>query len=267
MAHLAKALRSKTILRCTALLAATGWALGGAALAQDVQTGPIDDKATSILQEMSQYLSTQQTVSFRARTFFDLAQESGIKIKIAREVELMLKRPQQIYASTLDDSGISIWIWFDGSKITAWQRSANEFMTLEYTGTTDDMLDELIGKYDFNIPLADLLYSDLAKSFGEHIISSEYIGVRNVDGVPCHQISFESQGADWQIWIEADATPVPRRFVIDYVTEEGQPQFMAQLDAWSLGGELEDHHFTASMPEGVKRVEFGKATGDQPQQQ
>jgi hypothetical protein len=42
----------------------------------------------------------------------------------------------------------------------------------------------------------------------------------SVDGVPCHQLSFESPGADWQIWIEADSTPVPRRFVIDFVDED-----------------------------------------------
>ena len=39
-------------------------------------------------------------------------------------------------------------------------------------------------------------------------------------------------------------------------------QFMAQLDAWSLGGEFEDFHFTAVMPEGVKEVDFGMAAAD-----
>jgi hypothetical protein len=267
MFHHATAPRSKMIVRCTALLAAAGWGLGGSALGQDVQAGPIDGKATLILQQMSQYLSQQETVSLRARTFFDLVQESGIKVKMARDVEVMLKRPQKLHAATLDDAGYAIWIWFDGSRFTEWRRSANEFMSLEFTGTIDELLDELIDKYEFHIPLADLLYSDLTLSFGEHIISSDYIGVRTVDGVPCHQISFESQGADWQIWIEADATPVPRRFVIDFVTEEGQPQFMAQLDAWSLGGELEDYNFTAAMPEGVKRVEFGKETTEDQLQQ
>ena len=50
--------------------------------------------------------------------------------------------------------------------------------------------------------------------------------------------------------------------MIDYVTAENQPQFMAQLDAWSLGGEYEDYHFTAVLPEGVKQVEFSKLAAD-----
>ena len=222
----------------------------------------MDEKATSVLQGMSEYLSQHDTLSFRAHTFFDAVEESGIKVKVAREVELMLKRPQQLYANAVDDAGGVISVWYDGSRLTVWQRSTNEFMALDFKDNTDQMLDELVGRYEFQIPLADLLYSDLMKSFGEHIISSEYVGIRTVDGVPCHQISFESQGADWQIWIEADATPVPRRFVIDYVAEESQPQFMAQLDAWSLDGELEDFHFTAAMPEGVKQIEFGKTSGE-----
>jgi hypothetical protein len=242
--------RSRIVICCAALLAATGWALGAPALAQDAQTGPIDEKAMSVLQGMSDYLSKHETVSFRARTFFDVVEESGIKVKMAREVELMLKRPRQLYANTADDAGGVISVWYDGSKLTVWQRSTNEFMALDFSGNTDQMLDELIDRYEFQIPLADLLYSDLMKSFGEHIISSEYI-----------------QGADWQIWIEADATPVPCRFVIDYVEEESQPQYMAQLDAWSLGGELEDFHFTAVMPEGVKQIEFGKAAREGQSQQ
>jgi hypothetical protein len=140
-------------------------------------------------------------------------------------------------------------------------------MTLEFTGDTDKMLDELIDKYEFQIPLADLLYSNVSRAIGETLISSQYIGLRTVDGVQCHLISFESDGADWQLWVEADATPVPRRFVIDYVTAESQPQFMAQLDAWSLGGEYEDYTFKAVMPEGVKQVEFSKAAADGQMQQ
>ena len=37
---------------------------------------------------------------------------------------------------------------------------------------------------------------------------------------------------------------------------------MAQLDAQSLGGELEDFRFKAVVPEGVKQLEFGKAFSD-----
>jgi hypothetical protein len=243
---------------CTAALL-VAWPVAEQSLAQDDQSGGRDEKAMAVLEGMSDYLSKETTLSFRARTFFDVVQKGGIKVKTAREVEVILKRPNSIQADALDDMGGAISLWYDGSKLTVWRKSVNEVMTLDFAGDTDKLLDELIDKYEFQIPLADLLYSNVSKAIGETLISSEYIGLRRVDGVQCHLISFESEGADWQLWIEADSTPVPRRFVIDYVTAESQPQFMAQLDAWSLGGEYEDYTFTAALPEGVKQVEFSKA--------
>ena len=261
MTHKPMKFRPVSVARFTALLA-VAWSPAGQALAQDREAGRLDQKATAILQGMSDYLSKEKTVSFRARTFFDVVQKSGIKIKMGREVEVNLKRPAHLYAETVDDAGLAATFWYDGSNLTVWRRSVNEFMALEFAGDTNKLLDELIDKYEFEIPLADLLYSDVSQALGENIISSAYIGLRTVDGVRCHQLSFESEGADWQIWVEADSTPVPRRFVIDYVTEENQPQFMAQLDAWSLGGDLEDFRFKAVVPEGVKQMEFGKVATD-----
>jgi hypothetical protein len=254
--------QSMLVIRSGTLLAAVAWPLVGQALAQEAPTGRVDEKAVAVLQGMSDYLSKETTLSFRARTFFDVVQKGGIKVKTAREVDVVVKRPNHVQADALDDTGGATSLWYDGAKLTVWRKSANEVMTLDFAGDTDKLLDELVDKYEFQIPLADLLYSNVSKALGESTISSEYIGLRTVDGVPCHLISFESDGTDWQMWIEADVTPVPRRFVIDFVTQENQPQFMAQLDAWSLGGEYEDYQFTAVLPEGVKQVEFSKAAAE-----
>jgi hypothetical protein len=248
---------SMRVMRIAGLATALTWSVAGQAVAQDSK-GPIDKQSIEILKGMSDYLSKEPTLSFRARTFFDIVQKSGIKVKMARSVEVVQERPGHLYAETIDEAGVAASIWYDGKKFTVWRRSTNEFMALEFPGTIDKLLDELTDKYEFQIPLADFLHSDVNKALGEHLISSEYIGLRNVDGVECHHISFESDGADWQIWIEADSTPVPRRFVIDYVTEKDQPQFMAQFDAWSLGRKLSDHSFTAVLPQGVKELEFRK---------
>lgn len=216
----------------------------------------MDEKALTILKGMSDYIGGSETLSFRTKTFFDVVEESGIKIKAGRASTVLLKRPKHLYIEAEGDDGSATTIWFDGSKLTLWRRDANEVMSLDFEGATDAMLDHVIEEYDAQIPLADLFYSDLNKTFGEDLISAEYVGVRLIDGVKCHQLSFESPGADWQIWIEADSTPVPRRFVIDFVAEDNKPQYMAQMDAWSIGGEIEDFNFVAAVPESVEQVEF-----------
>jgi hypothetical protein len=230
--------------------------------AADSSAGRIDPKAATVLKGMSDYLAKEQSLAFRAVTFFDAVQEGGIKFKTARELEIVLKRPKQVYARSLDDAGLDATIWFDGEKLTVWRGSDNKYMKLAFEGDTDRLLDELIEKYEFQLPLADLLYSDVNNALSEKLMSSEYVGLRTVDGVPCHQLSFESDGADWQLWVEADSTPVPRRFVIDFVTEDDAPQYMAQFDAWSLGAALDDDQFTSAIPEGAEQIEFGKVAAD-----
>ena len=107
---------------------------------------------------------------------------------------------------------------------------------------------------------ADLLYSDIDKTFAESIISAEYVGQRLVDGVLCHQLSLESTGADWQIWIEADDTPVPRRFAIDYVHVPGEPQFLASLTEWRIDPQFEDADFAIKLPQDAKEVSVDQMT-------
>ena len=120
------------------------------------------------------------------------------------------------------------------------------------------MLDHLSDKYKVNLPVADLMFSDVSKALKESIISSEYLGIRTVQGVKTHHLSFESAGTDWQIWIEADASPLPRRFVVTYVKDKGEPQFMAQLDQWSIGGDMDASLFKAGVPDKAKKVPFAK---------
>jgi hypothetical protein len=240
----------------TAALAALALLTG--LYAPSANAGPMDEKAGKILQGMSDYLAKAGTVSFRVKTFYDEVRESGIKIKAAREGTVLLKRPNQMHVNSIADNGASRTVWFDGSKLTVWNRHINEVKTLEFKGTTDAMLDHLSDKYKVNLPVADLMFSDVSKALKESIISSEYLGTRTVQGVKTHHLSFESAGTDWQIWIEADSSPLPRRFVVTYVNDKGEPQFMAQMDQWSIGGDMDASLFKAGVPDKAKKVPFAK---------
>lgn len=242
-------------LRGAAIAISISFLAAAPSFAQD-DKGPMDEKALSTLKAMSDYLRSADTVSFRTKAFFDVVRESGIKIKTGRASTVMIKRPNHLHVEAVGDDGYAITAWFDGKKLTVWRRTANEVMHLEFSGSTDQMLDHLVEKHEVQLPLADILYSDLDSTFRDNLVSAEYIGLRTVDGVPCHQLSFESTGADWQIWIEADSTPVPRRYAIDFVTLEHKPQFLAQFDAWSINPEIDDSLYEGAVPQGVNEVQF-----------
>lgn len=219
--------------------------------------GVMDQKALDLLAGMSKYLAGAKTLSLRAGAFYDQVRTSGIKIKAVALHQIYLDRPNSLQSKSHMDDGSSRRAWFDGKKLTVLFGKRNEYMTLAFDGSVDGLIEELISKHKAQLPLADLLFSDPAKTFGESIISAEYIGEKLVDGVKCHHLSFESTGADWQVWIEADDTPVPRRYVIVYVNEEGEPQFAARLDEWKLGDEAKPL-FEPKLPDGAKEIPFGK---------
>jgi len=222
------------------------------------KAGPMDEKAVKILQGMSDYLAKAGTVSFRVKTFYDEVRKTGIKIKQVRGGSVLLKRPNKMHVNSISENGTARTVWFDGSKLTFWDRHVNQVKALDFKGTTDEMLDHLSEKYKAKLPVADLLFSNVSKALKESIISSEYLGLRTVKGVKCHHLSFESTGADWQIWIEADASPLPRRFAVTYVNSKSEPQFLAQMDQWSIGGDMDASLFKAGVPDKAKKVPFAK---------
>jgi hypothetical protein len=248
----------RKITTVVAVLLLAGAFASAPAHSQDKKAGPMDEKAMQVLQGMSDYLARAKTLSFRARTLFDEVRESGIKIKSARTIQAIMQRPSSLRVLAIADNGSARSAWFDGSKLTVLMRHGNQFMELDYKGNTDDLLEELIEKHEAQLPLADLLCADIAKSFKKSIISAEYLGIKLVNGVKCHHLSFESTGADWQIWVQADTTPVPRRFAISYVNAPEKPEFLASFSRWSIGGEAADDQFKASVPESAKKVPFGK---------
>ncbi|MGI9522390.1 MAG: DUF2092 domain-containing protein [Hyphomicrobiaceae bacterium] len=223
---------------------------------QEPKAGPMDEKAMQVLQGMSDYLAGAKTLSFRARTLFDEVRKSGIKIKHARTVQVVMRRPNSLHALSITDNGSARSSWYDGSKLTVLMHDTNQVMELEYKGTVDGLLNELIENHDVQLPLVDLLGSDIAKNFKENLISAEYLGIKLVSGVKCHHLSFENTGADWQIWLQADATPVPRRFVITYVNSPQRPELLASFSLWTIDGRVEEDQFKASLPNSASKVSF-----------
>ena len=60
---------------------------------------------------------------------------------------------------------------------------------------------------------------------------------------------------EWQIWIDASDQPLPRKLVINYVHEPGEPQYSAVLRRWNLDPQFPDDLFTFEAPEGAQKVD------------
>lgn len=237
-----------------ALLLATGQP----GLAQeDTETSEAirDPKAMEILRQMSDYLGSAGTFSVKMATFSDHVRDSGIKIKSSAERQVFVRRPSEFHARVQFDDQTSREVWYDGNTLIRLDRPKKEYMKLAFSGSIDELLDHVIDNYEVQLPLADFLYSDIVGTFGGNIISAEYVGERLVRGVLCHQLSIESTGADWQIWVEADDTPVPCRFAIVYVNVPGEPEYLAIFDEWKINPNLDEALFKFKTPNDAKEVQ------------
>ena len=59
-----------------------------------------------------------------------------------------------------------------------------------------------------------------------------------------------------QLWVEADASPVPRRLVLTYKHEPLSPQLAATFVKWDFATDLADRSFTFVAPPAAEKIEF-----------
>ena len=79
-------------------------------------------------------------------------------------------------------------------------------------------------------------------------------------GVACHRLAFANEWLEWQIWVDAENEPLPRKVVINYMDEPGEPKYTARFLSWNLAPELPDDLFRFEPPEGAQKMEARQIT-------
>ncbi len=82
-----------------------------------------------------------------------------------------------------------------------------------------------------------------------------YLGIHRVGETLCHHIALANAWLEWQIWVDAENEPLPRKFLINYMDEPGEPQFTAFFRSWNLSPELPEELFQFEVPDGAVRME------------
>lgn len=92
-------------------------------------------------------------------------------------------------------------------------------------GTIDQLIDGIGARVGGALPGTDLLLSNAYDVLTSDVIEGHHIGQGVVDGVECEHLAFRGHDADWQIWIQTGAQPIPRKYVITSKTLAGAPQY------------------------------------------
>ena len=71
-------------------------------------------------------------------------------------------------------------------------------------------------------------------------------------------LSFETTGADWQLWLERGDRPLPRRLIVTFVNAPGEPEYLTVITGWELDQSLDGALFQFDPPADWRRIEVPK---------
>ena len=218
-------------------LAAVAVVLWATLLAEGAQPEKpkIDPRADQHLKAMSTYLAGLKTFSFQVEEFFDDVQDDGQKLQFSNQRQVSVSRPGKMFGETVGDTADSQF-YYDGKTVTVFDREAQDLRRREGGGHhRHPCSTSCTEKYGMDQPLADLLFSDPHyKVFTEHVKGGAYVGLNHVGKVKCHHLAFRQKTLDWQIWIDASDKPLPRKLLITFKRQAGEPQFTALLHRWDV---------------------------------
>lgn len=219
----------------------------------------IDEKANEVLLKMAEFIKSKEKFSFFAESQRDILTLNGVYIQVHHEGKTIVNRPNQFWANVTGEL-VERELIYDGSQVTIVDTEKNIYAQGEAPSIMDDTLDALVKKFNINLPLAELLYSDIYEGITKNVQAGFYFGMSEVDDIPCHHLVFTQENIDWQVWIEDSDTPVLRKVAIAYKKQEGIPRYSAVLSDWNLAPKIKAEQFTFTPPDGAKKVDFVQAT-------
>jgi len=258
------------VIGCSVAIAALAWAHGvsaqnrpatpaAAPAATNAPAPSVAERADQLLKEMSAYVGSANEFTFHADVTFDHVLPSGQKLEFSASEDVVLQRPGHLYVEWDGDLGARQF-WYDGKSVTLYDPDTPFYASEAAPPEIDGMLDQLVPKLDFALPLADFLYRDPYKSVRGNIQYGFDLGQNDVNGRTCRTLAFVEKDIDWQIWIENGPQPTPCALVITYKTQPAQPQFTAVFTDWDFAPRIAEPVFTAELPPGTQKIPFATVT-------
>jgi hypothetical protein len=214
-----------------------------------------DDGAKKLLKAMSDYVASQRNISIAYDSDIEVITADLQKIQFASSGQLQLTRPDKVHASRTGGYA-DVEFFFDGKAFTFYAKHLNAFAQSQSLGSVDQLVERLRGEYFVEAPGADLLASNVYDKLIEDVIDAKHIGLGVIDGVECEHLAFRNLDVDWQVWIEAGARPIPRKYVITSKAVTGGPQYTLRIKDWKTDATLAADAFAFKPPAGAKKVEF-----------
>jgi hypothetical protein len=215
----------------------------------------IDEDADNQMHAMCDALAAATQFSFRAESTFDETMSTDQPVELSAASRVVVRRPDGLFVDRRSDRGHRQFR-FDGKSRVCALLDVDKNLYAQGTAppTVEETLDALHDVFGVTIPLADIAVDDPYEAFNTDVETAVYVGDHDVRGTKCHHVAYSNDTIDWQIWIQAEGEPVPRKVAIVYKTQPGTPRYTAYLSEWNLHDKTPATEFEFRAPEGSRRI-------------
>lgn len=230
---------------------------------EPVQIWPLPEEVDELLQSMSDRLVKAKTFVIEADLLIDEVLDSGLLIQRAATLKLQVQRPNGLRAIMTSDTKERT-MWYDGKTMTIADVDDDVHVTVGVPDRIGPALDYFMEHYGVSIALSDFFYDDPYEALTADVVRAHYVGMSQVNSIPCHHLVFFQENIDWQLWIEDGERPIPRKLVIVYKNDPGAPHYTAILKEVKLQDPVPHETFKAVIPESSLRIDLLDLAPDEP---
>jgi len=203
----------------------------------------VEAAALAALQRMGDYLSTLTAFEVKSVTSRDLVTFDGQRLQMDGVANYKVRRPSGFVVDVESDAKKRTF-FYDGKTFTIFAPELHYYATAPAPPTNVQTLDLLYDRFGLSLPLEDLFrWSDPALRRSDTLNEGFVVGTATIDGVKTDQYAFREGDIDWQVWIQHDGQPLPRKLVIVDRTDPTFPAYTALL-TWDVSPTLTDRDFT-----------------------
>jgi hypothetical protein len=225
------------------------------AMATPAPAPPLEPAALDRLRAMSDLLKSAPRLAFTARSDREQPSLGGQMLDFFAAARISVSRPNQIRVDTTGDLHDAS-LWYDGKTVTIYSMKSSFYGQAPAPATIDETLLMLIDRFQTPLPAAAFLLADPYAKMMEGVKTAFDAGEAEVEGARCRHLAFSEEAADWQLWIEEGAKPLPRRLAVTYKKVEGAPRIVTSLSDWDLSPAIPAGTFTFAPPAGATKVEW-----------
>jgi hypothetical protein len=220
--------------------------------------GVIEPAALQALQRMGSYLSTLTSFEVQSVTSRDMVTNDGQRLMLDGVANYKVRRPDGFVVEVNSDAKKRTY-YYNGKTFTVFAPDLNFYASAAAPPTIPQTLDVLYDKFGISLPLEDLFrWGDPNLHRSDTVKSAVVVGKSTTGGVATDQYAFREGDIDWQIWIQHDGDPLPRKVVIIDRSDPANPTYTAEL-TWNASATLTADDFTFHPSKDAKLIRITSA--------